>query len=199
MPNKNSKRDHKKEADYLLAVKNNQGNLCKAVKEAFEPYRAKISEDVKLEKSRGRIESRSCYVLDSKLLNGNFSRWKNLTSIIMMEGFRKEKGKEASLEYRYYIRSKSLSSEQALAAIREHWGIESMHWVMDVSMNEDACQIYKKNGAENLSCLRHISLNMLRKEPTKVSIVGKQKRCMMNTSMLEAVLSAGLTPPVIKN
>ena len=60
-------------------------------------------------------------------------------------------------------------------------------------MAEDACQIYKDHGAENLSCLRHIGLNMLRAEPTKLSIVGKQKRCMMNTSMLEAVLSAGLS------
>ena len=72
-----------------------------------------------------------------------------------------------------------------------------MHWVLDVSMNEDACQIYKGYGAENLACLRHMSLNMLQKESTKLSIVGK-KRCMMNTSMLEAVLSAGFNG-VIKN
>ncbi len=48
-----------------------------------------------------------------------------------------------------------------------------MHWVLDVTMNEDACQIYKGHGAENLSCLRHMNLNMLRVEPTKLSIVGK--------------------------
>ena len=57
-----------------------------------------------------------------------------------------------------------------------------MHWVLDVSMNEDVCQIYKAHGAENLSCLRHMSLNMLRAESTKLSIVGKQKRCMMHTN-----------------
>ena len=111
----------------------------------------------------------------------------------MVENFRLEKGKSVDLEYRYYISSKALSAEQAAMAVREHWGIESMHWVLDVTMNEDACQIYKDHGAENLSCLRHMSLNMLREEPTKLSIVGKQKRCMMNTSMLEAVLSAGFS------
>ena len=89
-----------------------------------------------------------------------------------------------------------LSAEQAAMAVREHWGIESMHWVLDVSMNEDACQVYKDHGAENPSCLRHMSLNMLREEPTKLSIVGKQKRCMMKTVMLEAVLSAGFTQAV---
>ncbi|MBJ6907486.1 ISAs1 family transposase, partial [Vibrio cholerae] len=55
------------------------------------------------------------------------------------------------------------------------------------------CQIYKGHGAENLSCLRHMNLNMLRVEPTKLSIVGKQKRCMMSTAMLEDILSAGFS------
>ncbi|MUL05569.1 hypothetical protein GNP64_06000, partial [Aliivibrio fischeri] len=62
----------------------------------------------------------------------------------------------------YYISSKVLSAEQAANAVREHW-------VLDVSMNEDACQIYKDYGAENVACLRHMSLNMLREEPTKHS------------------------------
>ncbi len=137
-----------------------------------------------------------CYVFNSTKLEGNFSRWKDLKSTIMVENFRLEKGKAIDLEYRYYIRSKMLSAEQAAMAVREHWGIESMHWVLDVSMNEDACQVYKDHGAENPSCLRHMSLNMLREEPTKLSIVGKQKRCMMNTVMLEAVLSAGFTQAV---
>jgi predicted transposase YbfD/YdcC len=111
----------------------------------------------------------------------------------MVENFRLVKGKAIGLEYRYYISSKELSAEQASTAVREHWGIESMHWMLYVNMDEDACQIYKDHGAENLSCLRHMSLNMLQKEPTKLCIVGKQKRCMMNKTMLEAVLSAGFS------
>lgn len=126
------------------------------------------------------------------MLEGNFSRWKGLKSVIMVENFRYHKGKVAELEYRYYISSKLLSAEQTASAVREHWRIESMHWVLDVTMAEDASQIYKDHGAENLSCLRHIGLNMLRAEPTKLSIFGKQKRCMMNTAMVEAVLRAGL-------
>lgn len=62
-------------------------------------------------------------------------------------------GKAIGLEYRYYISSKELSAEQAANAVREHRGIESMHWVLDVTMDEDACQIYKDHDAENLSCL----------------------------------------------
>ncbi|MEZ9895627.1 ISAs1 family transposase, partial [Vibrio lentus] len=175
--------------DYLLAVKSNQGKLRQAIEKAFSSQRANVVDEISLKQGHGRIESRQCYVFDSTKLEGNFSRWKALKSIVMVENFRLEKGKSVDLEYRYYISSKKLSAEQAAMAVREHWGIESMHWVLDVTMNEDACQIYKDHGAENLSCLRHMSLNMLREEPTKLSIVGKQKRCMMNTSMLEAVLS----------
>ncbi|PHX04432.1 hypothetical protein VSPL_39720 [Vibrio splendidus] len=58
---------------------------------------------------------------------GNFSRWKDLKSIIMVESFRLEKGKALDLEYRYYISFKVLSAEQAAMAVREHWWIESMH------------------------------------------------------------------------
>ncbi len=174
----------------------NQGKLRTAIEKAFSSQRANVTNDLSVEQGHGRIESRQCYVFDSAKLEGDFSRWKGLKSIVMVENFRLEKGKSVSLEYRYYISSKALNAEQASMAVREHWAIESMHWILDVSMNEDACQIYKDHGAENLSCLRHMSLNMLRAEPTKLSIVGKQKRCMMNTSMLEAVLKAGLSQPI---
>lgn len=58
-------------------------------------------------------------------------------------------------------------------------------------MREDACQIYRENAAENLAGLRHMTLNMLRAEPTKISVPMKQKRCMMNLGFLEQVLLAG--------
>ncbi len=184
--------------DYMLAVKSNQGKLRQAIEKAFSSQRANIADDLSLEQGHGSIESRQCYVFDSTKLESDFSRWKDLKSIVMVENFRVEKGKSVDLDYRYYISSKKISAGQAAMAVREHWGIESMHWVLDVTMNEDACQIYKDHGAENLSCLRHMSLNMLREEPTKLSIIGKQKRCIMNTTMLEAVLSAGFSQ-MVKN
>lgn len=103
-----------------------------------------MADALSLEQEHGRIESRQCYVFDSTKLDGAFSRWKGLKSIVMVENFRLEKGKSVELEYRYYISSKKLSAEQAALAVREHWGIESMLWVLDVTMNDDACQIYKR-------------------------------------------------------
>ncbi|UXI04095.1 ISAs1 family transposase [Photobacterium sp. TY1-4] len=182
-----------KGGDYLLAVKGNQGNLAAAVQAAFTPYRrAPLDKTTcQIEKQKGRVEARTCHVLNARELEGDFSTWSGLTSIVMVENYRAAKGKEPELEYRYYISSAELTPEQAGNAIRAHWGIESMHWILDVSMREDACQIYRENAAENLAGLRHMALNMLRAEPTKISVPMKQKRCMMKPAFLEQVLVAG--------
>ena len=108
------------------------------LRKALSIQRANVADDISFEQGHSRIESRQCYVFDSTKLEGNFSRWKRLKSIVMIENFRLEKGKSVDLEYRCYISSKELSAEQAAMAVREHWGIESMHWVLDVTMNEDA-------------------------------------------------------------
>lgn len=183
-----------KGGDYLLAVKGNQGKLATAVQKAFAPNRrAPIDKSVCwVEKQKSRVEARTCYVLDAEDLDGDFTAWSHLRSIVMVENYRAPKGKEPELEYRYYISSADLSPAEAGSAIRAHWGIESMHWILDVSMREDACQIYRENAAENLAGLRHMSLNMLRAEPTKISVPMKQKRCMMNPTFLEKVLAAGI-------
>lgn len=78
----------------------------------------------------------------------------------MVQSFRYKKGKFISLEYRYYISSKTLTAEQAASAIREHWGIESMHWVLDVSMSEDACQIYKGEHRRKTKALLNEYINV---------------------------------------
>ncbi|MEZ9898787.1 ISAs1 family transposase, partial [Vibrio breoganii] len=88
--------------DYLLAVKSNQGKLRQAIEKAFSSQRANVADNISLEQGHGRIESRQCYVFDSTKLEGNFSRWKGLKSIVMVENFRFEKDKSVGLEYRYY-------------------------------------------------------------------------------------------------
>ena len=184
--------------DYLLAVKGNQERLAKAVRAAFSTHRqAGVDMDqCQTEKHHGRVESRTCHVLSAEQLEGNFSSWTGLSSIVMVENFRAEKGKKPTLEYRYYISSKALTAEEASQAIRAHWGIEAMHWILDVTFGEDACQIYRENAAENVACLRHMSLNMLRAESTQISMPMKQKRCMMNPLFLESVLLAGFASMV---
>jgi predicted transposase YbfD/YdcC len=108
--------------------------------------------------------------------------------------YRIEKSRKESLDYRYNISPANLTQEQFSSAVRNHWGIENgLHWVLDTSMNEDKCQIYRDNGAEVLAVVRHIALNILRTETTKkASIKRKQKISAMNTLYLEKVLTAGI-------
>lgn len=104
------------------------------------------------------------------------------------------KGKELEMNYRYHTSSASLTELQLAKAVRGHWAIENNpHWVLDVSMGEDDCQIYQNHEAENLATLREVALNMLRAEPSQLSIPRKQKRALIKTDYLEAVLKAGLT------
>ncbi len=75
-----------------------------------------------------------------------------------------------------------------------HWAIEnSLHWVLDVTMGEDDCPIYRGDAAEILACIRHMGLNMLRAETSrKASVRRKQKIAGMSSEYLETVLNAGL-------
>lgn len=183
--------------DYLLAVKGNQQSLANSVEKALsETVNSKFEPaQLKVEKAHGRIEARQYFVLDAKSVAQAHPEWKNLKSIGIAIGFRQVKGCKPSLDYRYYISSAELTelTEQRFGeAVRGHWLIEnSLHWVLDATMNEDSCQIYRDNSAENLACVRQIALNMLRAESTKLSLRLKQKRAWMKTSFLEGVLVAG--------
>jgi predicted transposase YbfD/YdcC len=178
--------------DYLLALKGNQKELYDAVREALAG--AVNQEVICLEKAHGRCEARAYHVMEADSLTDSFREWKELKSIGVALSYRKTKQGKESLEYRYYISSATLTKARFANAVRSHWAVEnSLHWVLDVSMKEDECQIYRGNAAEILSGARKLALNMLRAETTrKVSIPRKQKRAHGSTEYLEQVLTAGL-------
>lgn len=111
--------------------------------------------------------------------------------------YQQNPGKEPTLEYRYYISSAALSAHQFAEAVRGHWNIESqLHWVLDATMREDACQIFRDHGAQNMTILRQLSLNMLRAEDTQISMRRKRKRAMMQIAFLEEILKAAMSKNV---
>lgn len=180
--------------DYLLAVKGNQKSLSNSVIKALADELGKElnSEQLAIEQGHGRLEARSYHVVDAEVVSKAHPEWQGLKSVGVAVGYRQIKGNKPTLDYRYYISSAELTKECFSKAVRGHWQIENgLHWILDATMNEDACQIYRDNGAENLACLRHMALNMLRTESTKLSIRLKQKRAWMKTSFLERVLVAG--------
>lgn len=188
-----------KEADYLLAVKDNQPKLHQAVQDyftqanemAFEGYNIDFAETN--DKGHGRIESRRCWVANDALPHIDGSQnWEGLQTIVMVEAERTEK-EETTIEHRYYISSAEDTAKSLLGASREHWGIEtSLHWKLDIAFREDESRICKGNGAENFAILRHIALNLLNKEDTaKIGMKNKRLKAGWDESYLEKVL-AGL-------
>lgn len=189
----------KGKGDYLLAVKGNQEGLYKAVKETLsELVRSPVTiEKLDINQNHGRDEGRVCYTLPVDPEQAPYADWDGIKTIGVVIGYRRDKKTDKrSVEYRYYISSAELTEARFASAVRSHWGIEnSLHWVLDVSMNEDRCPIYNKEAAEMIAMMRHLAINMLRAETTKKKsgIKRKQKVCHMSTDYLERVLIAGLT------
>ena len=181
--------------DYLLAVKGNQETLHRAVREAMAPLAREGSHQATIEQSRGRTELREYHVMPAGEMVKQFPTWKGLNTLGVAIGYRRDSKGNESLEYRYYISSAALTEEQFAKAVRGHWGIENqLHWVLDVTMKEDACPIYRGDAAQILATVRHMALNMLRAEKGKTaSIRRKQKIAAMNSDYLEQVILAGVT------
>ena len=120
-------------------------------------------------------------------MSRTFKEWKGLESIGRTISMVERDGKE-TVKTRYYILSKALSAKQFGKAVRCHWGIESMHWILDVTFNEDASQITKGHGPENFGFLRRFVISLLKRDTSKGSLRLKRKGARWNTDFLEQVL-----------
>jgi len=187
------------EADYLLAVKDNQPSLHQAIQNYFSDANEANFEGYNIDyaethnKGHGRIEERRCWVgYDALPRIDNSQNWKALETIVMVESKRTVDGK-TTIEHRYYISSSDSTASKLLSASRSHWGIEnSLHWRLDIAFREDESRIRKGYGAENFAILRHLALNLLKKEETaKVGIENRRLMAGWDNSYLEKVL-AGL-------
>jgi predicted transposase YbfD/YdcC len=178
-----------KKADYLLALKGNQGMLKEDVEDLFRIQKP-VSKSNTLEKNRGRIESRTCEVIRDLDHLENKDKWVGLKSIIKISSI-VEVGEKKSTETRLYISSLESSSEDLNQYIREHWGIEnSLHWTLDVTFNEDRQRKRKGNAAENFAQAQKVALNLLKKENTpKLSVKAKRLRAAWDTNFLSKILN----------
>ena len=179
-----------KEADFLLAVKGNQKKLYKTVKDALAEHRQQFEcTKEKLEQQKGRVEYRECYALDVEP-DCFDDKWPPIRTIGLAISYRVSQGK-GQLQHRYYISSASLDSDTLAEAVRAHWSVENqLHWVLDVTLREDDCQIYRGHAAENLARLRQATVNILKNEPTKLSIRRKRRRASMDSAYLEKIINA---------
>jgi len=184
-----------KKADYVLALKGNQGTLSDDIKLYFDETAETelnlppFTHHSTFDKDHGRMEKRSYWATDDLTWLEQKVQWKGLRSICMVRSERII-GEEVSVETRFYISSLPPDAQQIGVAIRSHWGIEnSLHWVLDMAFREDDCRKRKENSAENFAVLRHITLNLLKQEKTSNrSIAGKRLLAGWDTKYMEKVL-----------
>jgi predicted transposase YbfD/YdcC len=186
------------DADYVLAVKENQGHLYEDIKGLFDAAQAVNFKDVPhdyaktTDKGHGRLEIRQCWTIaDAALVTylRNYAGWRNLRTIVKVVSERRVNG-ATTVEARYFISSLAGDAPQVLKAVRGHWGIEnSLHWVLDIAFDEDHHRVRKDNGPANFAVLRHIALNLLKQEKSlKVGIKAKRLKAGWDEPYLLKVL-----------
>ena len=171
------------EADYVLALKDNQGNLFEDTQKLFEDLESSqyqaypYNYEKTVNKGHGRIEIRECWTISEPQILCHLRGFKNWEKLLTVSCIRSQRwiGDEKTCEDRFHIAS-ILGAKRVLAAVRSHWGIEnSLHWTLDMAFDEDHCRVRKDHGSENFAILRHIALNLLKQEKTsKRSINGKR-------------------------
>lgn len=185
-----------KGGDYVFSLKGNHSNLHDDVKAYFQGVKQNEIEDASLDYhetidgEHGRIEIRKYWTSsDLSWLQGK-ENWPNLETICMVERERQFADRTEN-ETSYYIGSLANNAEKYSNAIRSHWSVEnSLHWVLDVTFNEDQSRIRKDNAPDNFAVLRHIALNMIKMETSlKKSIKCKRLRAGWDDSYLSKILA----------
>lgn len=158
------------QADYVLALKGNQGNLHEDVEQLFKHAHQQQFSGIEHDyyetqaKGHGRIEIRRYWVMGNTEYLIGAENWAKLTTIGCVESQRQAEGK-TTCETRYYLLSLSLDAQRFADAVRGHWGIENqLHWMLDVAFQEDKARSTAGYSGENLAVIRHLAVNLLTQE-----------------------------------
>lgn len=184
-------------ADYILAVKDNQPTLADAMRDFFTLF--KLAPDKTphtmaetVEKDHGRLETRRCYAFDQLACLHRPEQWPDLQSFAVIESQRCVSGK-TSTEQRFYLSSLAPDAARLGQAIRAHWSVENrLHWCMDVAFADDQMRARTGHAAHNLAVLKHITLNLIRLDPTPRKGGIKARRLIAATSDLYRAQLLGL-------
>ena len=186
--------------DYVLAVKENQPKLYQAIQEVFcghlendlqhVPHRRHETRET----GHGRSDERYYYLAKLPRDFPLRKEWPSVKAIGMAVRITEKSDGTTSDDVRYFIVSRTLSGERFAQAVRGHWGIEnSLHWVLDVTFDEDQSRTRNRHMANNLSWLRRFAISLLKRHPSPDSIKGKRERAGWSNDFLMQVLVAQRT------
>jgi predicted transposase YbfD/YdcC len=171
-------------ADYALAVKANRPTLLAKAQALIEAADRSAEAIDGPALAHDRVEGRAALV--ARAIDIDFP---GIAAVARVEGYRKTAGEPEPVIVRYFLLSTVLTPERMLEVARTHWTIENqLHWVLDVTLAEDAARSRKDNAPQNLALIRKLALNMLRGHPDKGSIKGKIKRAGWDDTFLISML-----------
>jgi predicted transposase YbfD/YdcC len=184
-----------KKADYVLALKGNQGSLRNDVDVFVAEQNARdfqdttISRHQTLDADHGRIETRTTTVIHDVAWLQERHDWPGLNGIVMVESRRDIDG-EIERETRFYITSLGLQAAQIGAVVRGHWAIEnSLHWVMDMIFRDDECRVRTDHAPANFTTIKHMAINLLRNAPSKDSLRLRRKVAAWDDDFLASLIT----------
>ena len=185
-----------KKADYVLALKGNQGTLREDVELFAAEQKAKdfkdatVTRDKTVDGDHGRIETRAVTVIHDVAWLQERHQWPGLKGVVIVDS-RRELGDKIEHETRFYITSSSLPASQMGPLVRDHWAVEnSLHWVMDMVFRDDECRLRTDHAPANFTTLKHIALNLIRRAKSKDSIRLRRKVAAWDDDFLASLVTA---------
>ena len=184
-----------KKADYILALKGNQGTLRDDVELFAAEQKAKdfkdttVTRDTTVDGDHGRIETRAVTVIHDVAWLQERHLWPGLNGVVIVDS-RRELGDKIEHETRFYITSLSAPASQMGPLVRDHWAVEnSLHWVMDMVFRDDECRLRTDHAPANFTTLKHIALNLIRWAKSKDSVRLRRKVAAWDDDFLESLIA----------
>jgi predicted transposase YbfD/YdcC len=185
----------KKKADYVLALKGNQGTLRDDVEVFAVEQKANNFKDTTISRhetvdgDHGRIETRTTTVIHDVAWLQERHNWPGLKAVVMVESTR-EIGSKIERETRFYITSLLYLATLMGPIIRSHWAVEnSLHWVMDMVFRDDECRVRTEHAPANFTTIKHIATNLLRRNSSKHSLRLRRKIAAWDNEFLASIIS----------
>jgi predicted transposase YbfD/YdcC len=174
---------------YVLALKENQHALFKAVERRFATVDKADTFGSEIQSSHGRSEQRTAKVIaDTTLAKAH--DFPGIRALAQVDTLRRLEGRPDETKTRYFLLSQTFPADKLLQTVRTHWTIENqLHWVLDVVFDEDGARNRKDHGPQNIALLRKIALNLLRSHPDKASIRRKIKKAGWDDTFLLSILA----------